>query len=692
MIRDTQTALPGRREDLLQIVDRHSPRRWTILDALTGRITRINTADWNAMGRREAALNVPIDRDLYAQAIASGLLRSRSSEIRSSWYSPLHLLAIRVPLFNADSVAAALARRTEFLFSPLAITAWLALITLAVLSLFVGWSNVQQASIAVYAASNSTTALGYTLGGLFLITKAIHELGHAVACRRLGASVGDFGLFFFCGMPCPYVDVSRIWQLDSKFSRAAVMMAGVYVELIVASLATLVWWSTSSGTVHLLATNLILVCGISTLVFNANPLMRMDGYFVLSDLLETPNLRRQAALAWRAMVAERVLGLSSRMAHFSVLAAFLSLYHALSSLYRWMVAAFILVFIFSIFREWNLWWLGVAMIGLAVLPVLYHHLKGYISMLRGKGIGTGSPLWRRFGIGLTTIFLVVGGLMCPVRREITTNGFVDVADAVDVYVPESGWVDSVAYDFGEPVQANAILATLRDETLAVQLVGMRARNRLASLESEYLKRKSLQSASTDVAWQVDHAQRELVESQYRSLVSKEQRLRLVAPQAGVLLPPLNRRQEPGLTNHFGGQSSSHAISKLQEREGTFVESRTSWCRIGTPAKRCATLPISSVDRQHVRVGQKATLVIDDGMTMRVDAMVDSVDEIAGHELAMGKHCFLVRCMLPADHANAEELSLLGASAEARIEFDREPVWRWIERTVTQSILQPYNSW
>lgn len=132
-----------------------------------------------------------------------------------------------------------------------------------------------------------------------ILIKICHEFGHAFACKRFGRLSGTggqvhlMGVMFLVFIPLPYVDASSAWVFRKKWHRAVVGMAGVIVEMAGAAVAAIVWANTSTGTLHIIAYNVMFVASVSTLIFNANPLLRFDGYYVLSDLLEIPNLSRR---------------------------------------------------------------------------------------------------------------------------------------------------------------------------------------------------------------------------------------------------------------------------------------------------------------------------------------------------------------------------------------------------------------
>ena len=94
--------------------------------------------------------------------------------------------------------------------------------------------------------------------------------------------------------PCLYANVSDSWMLPNKYHRAFIGAAGIYVEAILASIATFIWWFSEPGLLNYLALSVMFICSVSTVLFNGNPLLRFDGYYILMDLLEIPNLRQKA--------------------------------------------------------------------------------------------------------------------------------------------------------------------------------------------------------------------------------------------------------------------------------------------------------------------------------------------------------------------------------------------------------------
>ena len=242
----------------------------------------------NAAGEKES------DASLFQEAKRIGFVASQPALTPTAtkigwWRNPLY---IKLPGIPADALAIRLAKYSGWLFSPVAITFWglVFLITsFAILSQVSSfWKSLVQ--LADFQAQYWLLSLG-VLG----MTKVMHELGHAAVCRRMGASCREIGALFLCGTPCLFCDVSESWRVESRLGRSWIMVAGIYVEWVIASIAAWIWLlenqSIEPTFQQLLAAHVIMVCGVSTLLFNINPLMRYDGYYILSDMLNVMNLR-----------------------------------------------------------------------------------------------------------------------------------------------------------------------------------------------------------------------------------------------------------------------------------------------------------------------------------------------------------------------------------------------------------------
>ena len=191
--------------------------------------------------------------------------------------------------------------------------------------------------------------------GYFLLTmiavKVFHELGHALACRRFGGECHEMGVMLLAFTPCLYCDVSDSWMFASRWQRIVVAFAGIYVELLVASLAAILWYFSEPGAVHTISLYIILTCTVSTIIINGNPLLRYDGYYVLSDLLGIPNLDEQSRRALWEPVSRWISRHDGPAEPLDANRCWLALYAAAATVYRLAVLGIILWFLHHLLTQ-----------------------------------------------------------------------------------------------------------------------------------------------------------------------------------------------------------------------------------------------------------------------------------------------------------------------------------------------------
>jgi len=166
-------------------------------------------------------------------------------------------------------------------------------------SLWISICMVIAASFIVYQKYDATGAMMsrfFSLNNIALIwvttilIKSIHELGHGLTCKHFGGEVHEVGVMLLVFTPYFFVNVSDSWVMPDRNKRILISAAGIYVELVLASLATFLWAVVQPGPFQQILWNIMVIASISTLIFNANPLMRFDGYYIMTDWIEVPNL------------------------------------------------------------------------------------------------------------------------------------------------------------------------------------------------------------------------------------------------------------------------------------------------------------------------------------------------------------------------------------------------------------------
>jgi putative peptide zinc metalloprotease protein len=220
----------------------------------------------------------------------------------------LNPMFARIPIWDPDAWLERNLPRVEWLFHPLALVAWVAIVGYATLLAGVHLDELTAPGLAAVLDPMNLLILLVA----YPIVKTLHELGHAFTTRVFGGEVHEVGVMFLVMVPMPYVDASASSSFRDKWKRILVSASGVMVELFISALALLLWLEISPGFLRSVLWNVMLIGGASTLFFNGNPLLRFDGYYALSDLIEIPNLASRSGQYLSYLFEHYVLGLPER--------------------------------------------------------------------------------------------------------------------------------------------------------------------------------------------------------------------------------------------------------------------------------------------------------------------------------------------------------------------------------------------
>ena len=228
-----------------------------------------------------------VDRRLNVEHLFSrGEDKSRKT-FKQTYLNPLF---VRFALLDPDKILTALYEKLSWLFNPWFAMAWIVLLLSALFQLIPSWS-LFRFELATVELLSPFYALMFIL--IYPVMKLIHEFSHGLILKRFGGEVHEMGIALMVLLPIPYVDATTSALLPNKRDRILVSAGGILVELGLAALATLIWVN-SSGLLHDVALVVMLIGGLSTVLFNANPLLKFDGYFILADYLELPNLAQRS--------------------------------------------------------------------------------------------------------------------------------------------------------------------------------------------------------------------------------------------------------------------------------------------------------------------------------------------------------------------------------------------------------------
>ncbi len=297
--------------------------------------------------------------------------KQKQREIRSKW---LNLMFLRLPLFDPENLLRRCAPLIGMLTGRLAMALWLVMAILAGKALMENSQALISEAKAVLAFDN----LILLYAGMVLV-KTLHEFGHAMVCKRFGGEVHTMGVMLMVFTPLPYMDATSSWSFRSCRQRVLVAAAGMLFEFFAAGCAALLWANTGPGALHSLAFNMMFVASVSTLLFNANPLLRYDGYYILSDLIGIPNLQSRSTSQLKHLVEHPLFGCtaSTSPACTGREAIWLSCYGILSGIYRVIVYGGIILFVADRFLLAGLIMAGVCLFTWGVFPAV--GFAGYLA-------------------------------------------------------------------------------------------------------------------------------------------------------------------------------------------------------------------------------------------------------------------------------------------------------------------------
>jgi putative peptide zinc metalloprotease protein len=479
--------------------------------------------------------------NINAQRFVS-VARAQES-VRSSWIMMWGklisgLLFMRFPLIDPSPWLGRLAHAIRFVW-----TRWFVGLSLA----FVAWTAFWL--ILHREAFTQNTINFFSPGNLFLVwvtiilVKTTHEFGHATTCRHFGGEVHEMGVCLICFAPAGYVDASDSWMMRKKAHKLYTTMAGVFIEFVIASVSAYLWLYLPPGLTKNLAFNAMIVASVNTVFFNANPLMKFDGYYILSDVLEIPNLRTKAMtycsyhiqrilLGYRNLLQERALGEERHNRAFIV-------YSVLAFAYM-MTVIYSLTQVFArVLGPYGLhdFGLGIGIFvegSFAMFPVV-KVLSDAFSAGRANTIRD-EPVARRIVKWLIPLVIVLVLLSrVPSHYTVHVQSVIVPMQTVRAGVAVGGVVETVHVRTGEWVNADQPLLTLRNEDVtldseAAQLQFESASVAYAGVQADRTLRGSAAGPRAALGLEVAATTRERARRDQKELVVR-------APAAGVVTTP-----------------------------------------------------------------------------------------------------------------------------------------------------------
>jgi putative peptide zinc metalloprotease protein len=463
--------------------------------------------------------------------------------------------------------------------------------------------RIKQESLESFFSWSTLAWLWVALG----VSKVVHEFGHGLTCKHFGGECHEMGVLFLVFTPCMYCDTTDAWTMPNKWHRIAISAGGIYVELIIASIATLIWWHTAPGTLHTIAFALMTLCSLSTFLVNANPLMRYDGYYILADLMEIPNLRQKSAQAMQSLVDRYVLGLgASSVPQVTGRKTFFITYAILAWLYRWLLCAVILWFFYNLLKPYRLGSLSVALaivVGaqMVVLPI-------WKNAMRVKNtVRTGQPV--RWGRALASA-VVLGAVMAaivfvPIPRRVWGVLTVEGADQQPVFVPVTGRVEEIAARPGETVEQGAVLVRMSSTDLDLQI--QRLEHRLRAIEVAAEKFFALGKPGEEQSLQV---QRDEILKELNNRRQQRDRLTIRAETAGTVVAAPRQKEQKITSRGYDALVDWRDQPLSPQNVGAQFPIGTMLCELQPRDEYEAVLLVEQSDIAFLNLGQPVSVKLD----------------------------------------------------------------------------------
>ncbi|OBT08537.1 peptidase M50 [Vibrio sp. UCD-FRSSP16_10] len=427
-------------------------------------------------------------------------------------------LSVRIPLLDPERFLAATSWIARCLFSKLGALCWLVMVILGVVLATLHWTELtNNLSDQVLGLENLLL-----MALVYPVIKLAHELGHGWAVKRWGGEVHEMGVMLLIFIPVPYVDASSASSFSNKHQRMIVGAVGVLAELFIAALAMTIWVLVEPGIIRALAYNVMLIGGISTLLFNGNPLLRFDAYYVLADFLEIPNLAARGNAQVGYLVKRYLfrIGAVRTNAYSKSESFWLALYAVASYIYRLFVMVAISLFVASKYFIIGILLAIWSVMSSLIIPILKVIVKPRQDpLMRRKSV----KIYLGGGIVITGIALLL--FYFPVPYQTYAQGVIYVPQDSYIRAKSSGFVDKVLVSGGRNVNQQDVLIQLHSPALIA---------RESVLKAQVNEAKFRYEASVNNRTESDILLQELkyLVQEYQHVTRQMSNLEIVSPAEG----------------------------------------------------------------------------------------------------------------------------------------------------------------
>jgi len=627
---------------------------------------------------------------LVSNANAQGrqLLQRATKRRRSErWKSFLNLLSIRLGSFDATRLIDRLYEKLSWLFSPL-MSLPVVFIVLYAFWILLGHGNEVLARLP---AVNEIMQPQYW--ALWFITiamvKAFHELAHGLTCKHFGGRCHEMGILLLVLFPCFYCDVTDVWRLPNKWHRIAVSLAGMAAEFLLAAVAVILWWHSEPGLFHIWCLQIAVVCSVGTLLINANPLLRYDGYYILSDLLEIPNLASRSqgrlSLTLRSWLQGEPLPNDPLLSQTQQ--RILACYTIASRVYLVLVLSAVFLMLLTLARPYRMenlvyTFAGIVMLGLVGFPLtlLWQSMRNPAIRSRLQPVRGALLVF-----AMTSIITVI--VFWPISHSVVGPAALVPAGGETVYATAAGHLRH-AVPAGTVVRKGDVIAKLANPELEITLAEYQSEHDSKKLRYNQLRAMRAWDSHASLKLPVAKASFTDAKSQLDQLQRRTEELILRAPRAGTVFAPPEIEPAAGKQSGRLPQWSGSPLDK--RNRGCWIEPATLFCTVGTPDQLDALVAVQQHEVSQVQVGDEVRLLLSSAPVRVLTGKVKQVasrttSTTADNQSMPATKTHLVHVQL--DQTN--NLPLVGTRGTAKITADHTTVGRLIADYLQRTFRLPW---
>ncbi len=638
------------------------------------------------------------------------LFEQRRQRIWKQWIAWIsNVMALRFRGIDPDRLLARLDPWLGWLFSWPAFVAAMVLIGSAGLLVTVNFAEFRSKlpEFQQFFAAGNWLWLAVALG----VTKVIHEFGHGISCKRFGGECHEMGVMLLVFTPCLYCDVSDSWMLPDKWKRAAIGAGGMYIELIIASIATFLWWNSHEGLFNQLALDVMFVSSVSTILFNANPLLRYDGYYILSDILEIPNLRQKATTIMGRTASRWCLGIEQPEDPFlpNRHQELFVLYAVASAAYGWLITASIFFFVWKVLEPYRLEVLGRALAMAALWGLVIRPLTGVWKFLKVPGRRDQVKTANLVGTVMVAGAVAAAVALVPLPQRVWCGAELRPRGEETVYVSVPGRLVELAVAAGDEVERGQLLARLANPDLDLEIAELEGRAVSLATRIDALRRERFEDPDAALEMGTVVESLESIKEQLAETRRDREDLVLTAPRAGTVLPGESITPPDDGT---GRLREWRGLPLDEQNLGATLREGTVFCQVGDPTSLEAVMLIDQSEVEFVEAGLPVRLKLDafpwqtlsgsveqiaethvetssPRMSVKSGGQVPTVTDSAGRERPISASYEASMCIESAAAENGREqldLALLtpGMRGTARIEVGSRTIGQWLLRLLWQT--------